>query len=242
MIFTMTKAICIIPARLESSRFPRKILTSIKGTPMFLHVYERAVDSALFDGVYVATHNAEVIDLCKQSGAAYIETSSSHTCGSSRVFEAAKKLKTEWEVVVNLQADQPFLPESYLASVLKGLRSNHISTIAYRSNDESDENTVKVVLDNNDVGIYFSRCPIPFNVEKGTTMTRICHLGLYAYHRAVVDNYPGNFISPLVQAESLEQLDFIFNGFNIDVEMVDNPIPEVNVPEDIKIAKKLGLL
>lgn len=237
----MAKSICIIPARLESSRFPNKILTDIDGNKMFVAVYGIAIQSGVFDKVYVATHNIEVLRICEALNIPSIKTKSSHTCGSSRVFEAAKKIDFDWEVVVNLQADQPFLPKSYLKSVLSGLRTNPIATIAYADDANTNEHTVKVILDRNNAGVYFSRHPIPYNVGHKSIM-RYCHLGLYAYKRDFVLNYDGDFQSQLALSESLEQLDFIYNGYKIDVELVKGSVPEVNVPEDIDDARNLGFL
>lgn len=237
----MGKNICIIPARLESSRFPRKIITDINGKEMFLAVYDIAVKSGIFDNVYVATHNDEVLNLCASVSIPCIKTSNNHVCGSSRVFEAAKTIESDWETVVNLQADQPFLPASYLKCVVEGLKSNPISTIAYCSNANIDKNTVKVILDANNSGVYFSRYPIPFNVSN-SNIERFSHLGLYAYTRDFVYQYQGDFQSNLALTESLEQLDFIYHGFKIDVVIVPNAVPEVNVPADLLEAEKLGLI
>lgn len=237
----MGKIICIIPTRLESARFPNKVLTIINGKYMFLAVYDIAVQSGVFDEVYVATHNEKVISICKSFSIPNIKTSSSHVCGSSRVFEAAKTVDSEWEIVVNLQADQPFLPTTYLKSVVEGLKSNPISTIAYRDNANTDQNTVKVILDADHCGVYFSRYPIPFDVGN-TNVERFSHLGLYAYSREFVFSYHGDFQSKLALVESLEQLDFIYNGFKIDVVIVPHAVPEVNAPEDLLEAEKLGLI
>lgn len=237
----MAKKICIIPARLESSRFPNKILSDINGKKMFVAVYDIAVQSGVFDKVYVATHNQDVLSLCASLGIPSIKTSSNHVCGSSRVFEASKMIDSDWDIVVNLQADQPFLPSSYLKSVIAGLRTNPIATIAYADNLNTSENTVKVILDRDNTAVYFSRYPIPFNIGQ-ESITRHCHLGLYSYKRDFVLNYEGDFQSQLSLNESLEQLDFIFNGYKIDVALVKGSVPEVNVPTDLDEARNLGLL
>lgn len=241
MIFTMGKVICIIPARLESSRFPNKILTVINGKKMFLAVYDIAVQSGVFDNVYVASHNHEVLSLCESLNIPNIRTHSNHYCGSSRVFEAAKMIEVDWNIVVNLQADQPFLPMSYLQSVVDGMKSNPVSTIAYLDKKDTDENTVKVILDADNTGVYFSRYPIPYNSGEAK-IDRFSHLGLYAYTRDFVHDYQGDFQSNLALSESLEQLDFIYNGYKIDVAIVPHAVPEVNVPEDLLKAENLGLL
>lgn len=226
---------------MESSRFPNKILADINGKKMIVVVYELALKSQLFDEIYVATHNTEIKDLCERSNIPCISTSASHPCGSSRVFEAAKSLKSNWDIVVNLQADQPFLPLHYLKAVLAGLEFSDVGTIAYPDRLNESEHTVKVIMDHKSRAVYFSRYPIPFDVTE-SDLTRYCHLGLYAYKREFVLNYEGDFRSALALAESLEQLDFIYNGNKIGVALVDAAVPEVNVPEDINIAKNLGFL
>lgn len=237
----MAKKICIIPARLESSRFPNKILTDVNGKKMFVAVYDIAVHSGVFEDVYVATHNQEVLNLCASLGIPSIKTSSNHVCGSSRVFEAAKMIHSDWDIVVNLQADQPFLPMLYLKKVVEGLRNNPISTIAFKEETSTNEHTVKIILDRDNCGIYFSRYPIPFNVNEHAVI-RYCHLGLYAYKRDFIMSYKGNFKSQLALSESLEQLDFIYHGYKIDVALVDRAIPEVNIPDDIVKAQELGFM
>jgi 3-deoxy-manno-octulosonate cytidylyltransferase (CMP-KDO synthetase) len=237
----MAKAICIIPARLESSRFPNKILTDIQGMPMFERVYHIAQVSGVFSKVFIASPNPEILELCEQRGIAAIATSFDHPCGSSRVFEAARCVQQDWDIVVNLQADQPFLPTSYLKTVVEAVGTNPIATIAYEETGEKDEHTVKVIRNKKGEGVYFSRFPIPYSVPGTSEIVRLCHLGLYAYKKEFAMAYEGDFKSALALQESLEQLDFIHHGYHIDVALVPHSVPEVNVPEDLVLAQKLGL-
>jgi 3-deoxy-manno-octulosonate cytidylyltransferase (CMP-KDO synthetase) len=238
----MAKAICIIPARLESSRFPNKILTDIQGMPMFERVYHIAQVSGVFSKVFIASPNPEILELCEQRGIAAIATSFDHPCGSSRVFEAARSVQQDWDIVVNLQADQPFLPTSYLKTVVEAVGANPIATIAYEEAGEKDEHTVKVIRNKKGEGVYFSRYPIPYSVPGTSEVVRLCHLGLYAYKKEFTLSYEGDFKSALALQESLEQLDFIHHGYKIDVAIVSHSVPEVNVPEDLIIARNFGLL
>lgn len=238
----MAKAICIIPARLESSRFPNKILTDIQGMPMFERVYHIAQVSGMFSRVFIASPNPEILELCEQRGIAAIATSFDHPCGSSRVFEAARSVQEDWDIVVNLQADQPFLPTSYLKTVVEAVGANPIATIAYEEAGKKDEHTVKVIRNKKGEGVYFSRFPIPYSVPDTSEVVRLCHLGLYAYKKEFAMAYEGDFKSALALQESLEQLDFIHHGYHIDVALVPHSVPEVNVPEDLVLAQKLGLL
>lgn len=208
---------------------------------MFHAVYDIAVASGVFSAVYVASHNREVEEICANEGLNFLRTSEDHPCGSSRIFEAARSLSSPWEAVVNLQADQPFLPEAYLQAVVDAFGSNPIATVAYPDTAAHDQHTVKVVLNKHSEGLYFSREAIPF-APKGAHIERFCHLGLYAYKRDFVEQYEGDFKSAMALSESLEQLDFLYHGYKIDVGIVPKPVPEVNVPEDLETAKKLGLL
>ena len=238
----MARAICIIPARLESSRFPNKILTDIQGMPMFERVYHIAQVSGVFSAVFIASPNPEILQLCEQRGIAAIATSFDHPCGSSRVFEAARSVQQDWDIMVNLQADQPFLPTSYLKTVVEAVGANPIATIAYEEAGEKDEHTVKVIRNKKGEGVYFSRYPIPYSVPGTSEVVRSCHLVLYAYKKEFALSYEGDFKSALALQESLEQLDFIHHGYKIDVAIVPHSVPEVNVPEDLVLAQKLGLL
>jgi 3-deoxy-manno-octulosonate cytidylyltransferase (CMP-KDO synthetase) len=240
-MISMAKAICIIPARLESSRFPNKILADIQGMPMFERVYHIAQVSGVFSRVFIASPNPEILVLCEQRGIAAIATSFDHPCGSSRVFEAARSVQEDWDIVVNLQADQPFLPTSYLKTVVEAVGANPIATIAYEEAGEKDEHTVKVIRNKKGEGVYFSRFPIPYSVPGTSEVVRLCHLGLYAYKKEFAMAYEGDFKSALALQESLEQLDFIHHGYHIDVALVPHSVPEVNVPEDLVLAQKLGL-
>lgn len=237
----MAKAICIIPARLESSRFPNKILTDIQGMPMFERVYHIAQVSDVFSRVFIASPNPKILELCDQRGIAAIETSFDHPCGSSRVFEAARNIQEDWDIVVNLQADQPFLPTSYLKTLVEAVGANPIATIAYKEAGEKDEHTVKVIRNKKGEGVYFSRYSIPYAVPGVSGVVRLCHLGLYAFKKDFAMSYEGNFMSELALQESLEQLDFIHHGYKIDVAIVPHSVPEVNIPEDLVLAQKLGL-
>ena len=237
----MAKAICIIPGRLESSRFPNKILTDIQGMPMFERVYHIAQVSGVFSRVFIASPNPEILELCDQREIAAIETSFDHPCGSSRVFEAARNVQEDWDIVVNLQADQPFLPTSYLKTLVEAVGTNPIATIAYEEAGEKDEHTVKVIRNKKGEGVYFSRFSIPYAVPGASEVVRLCHLGLYAFKKDFAMSYKGDFKSELALQESLEQLDFIHNGFKIDVAIVPHSVLEVNIPEDLVLAQKLGL-
>lgn len=241
-MISMAKAICIIPARLESSRFPNKILTDIQGMPMFERVYHIAQVSGVFSRVFVASPNPEILELCDQRGIAAIATSFDHPCGSSRVFEAARSVEEDWDIVVNLQADQPFLPTSYLKTVVDAVGANPIATIAYEESGDKDEHTVKVIRNKKGEGVYFSRHPIPYAVSGTPTKSRLCHLGLYAYKKSFALNYEGDFLSDLTVQESLEQLDFIHHGYAMTVALVPHAVPEVNTPEDLVLARNSGLL
>ena len=209
---------------------------------MFERVYHIAQVSGVFSRVFVATPNPEILELCEQRGIATIATSFDHPCGSSRVFEAALKVEEDWDIVVNLQADQPFLPVSYLKTVVEAIDVNPIATIAYASAEVKDEHTVKVIRNKKGEGVYFSRYPIPFVVHSESPVKKYCHLGLYAYKREFVLNYEGDFRSDLALQESLEQLDFIYQGYKIDVAIVPGAVPEVNTPEDLTEARAAGLM
>jgi 3-deoxy-manno-octulosonate cytidylyltransferase (CMP-KDO synthetase) len=236
------KVICIIPARLDSARFPEKIFTQIHGMPMFAKVYHIAKQSGLFTSVLVASADERVLKYGQENNIQVVLTRGDHPCGSSRVFEAARSVHEDWDIVVNLQADQPFLPTSYLKTVVEAVGANPIATIAYEEAGDKDEHTVKVIRNKKGEGVYFSRYPIPYSAPGTSEVVRLCHLGLYAYKKEFALSYEGDFKSALALQESLEQLDFIHHGYKIDVAIVPHSVPEVNVPEDLVLAQKLGLL
>jgi 3-deoxy-manno-octulosonate cytidylyltransferase (CMP-KDO synthetase) len=229
-----------IPARYESSRFPGKPLADILGKPMFWHVYTRAKRCALFAGVYLCTDDERIAAAAKEYDVPYIMTRKDHENGSSRVFEAALSLGVAKDaVVVNIQGDEPALESGMLDSLLSPFGDESVlsATLACPIGKEEAAKTdrVKVVRALNGDALYFSRSPIPFDIDgTGESSPFLLHVGIYAYRMRVLERYTRMASAPLEGLEKLEQLRLLENGVPMRVMVTNHRSHGVDRPEDIE--------
>ncbi len=232
----------VIPARYASTRFPAKMLADIKGKPMIQHVYERASKAACLDKLIVATDNELIVKVVESFGGEAILTHENHPSGTDRCFEALQLSQTHFDYVINIQGDEPFIiPEQIelLARTLDG--STEIATLIIKALDSEklfNVGEVKVVLDSNQNGIYFSRQIIPFlrNIPTEDWLKHHVfyrHVGMYAYRADVLEKITQLAPSLLEKAESLEQLRWIENGFSIKTALTEHDSYCVDTPEDL---------
>lgn len=251
------RIIGMIPARLASTRLPRKVLLDIAGKPMVQHVYERACQSQHLDEVIVATDNDEVFAAVEGFGGNAVMTSADHASGTDRLAEVAREL--QGDLVVNLQGDEPLLrPEIIDAAIAPflaepGLRLGTIATPIATLEEHLEPSAVKVVVDQRGFALYFSRCPIPyFRLDPGTDLTAeaprvhprsglqpLKHIGMYVYTRETLLWMAALPRTPLEITESLEQLRALENGCPIRVVTVDYSPIGVDTPEDLERVRKL---
>ena len=236
------KILCVIPSRLRSTRLPRKPLALIDGKAMVQWVYEAAVKCKDFTKVIVATDAIEIADIIRNVGGQIEMTPSELMTGSDRVAFVSKKYN-DYDVVVNLQGDEPFVTPEMLSTLVEPFKNDSsvvMSTLAspfkYES-DYNDPNTVKVIFDKNFDAIYFSRSPIPFFREGVREVPVAAHLGMYAYKREFLQKYTDFKQTELEKAELLEQLRVIENGYKIRVGFTDKRIVEINTPEELELAQ-----
>lgn len=224
----------IIPARLNSTRFPRKMLIDILGYPM---VVRSAMVAKEVDDVVVATDSQEIIETCKKYAIEAVMTQASHVSGTDRCAEASKILGLrDDEVVINMQGDEPFLEPEILANLRKISKAggHFIATCVQEitHEDAKDPNLVKVVLDKHQCAIYFSRLMIPFEREKGGDVTYYGHLGLYAFENKNLQEFCSLPKSPLEEIEKLEQLRAIWNQKTIQTSLVRTQSIGIDTPQD----------
>jgi 3-deoxy-manno-octulosonate cytidylyltransferase (CMP-KDO synthetase) len=231
----------VIPARYASSRFPGKALVSIAGKTMLEHVWERASQARYLTSVVIATDDERIRDAAYKFGARVIMTRDDHLSGTDRVAEAASSSDAHW--IVNVQGDEPTLDPSAIDAAILGMLDQEeahlapmgtLKTPITRPEVVNDPNVVKVVTDHHGNAIYFSRSPIPFNRDNPAREGGIHfkHIGLYIYQRDFLLSYPDLPIGPLEQAERLEQLRALENGFKIRVVETDYDALGVDTPED----------
>lgn len=224
----------VIPARMGSTRFPGKPLCDLNGKPMVQWVAEAAGRSGVAERVLVATPDQEIIEACRAFGAEAILTSHDHVTGTDRIAEVAEQV--EADVYVNVQGDEPLIrPESIKACAEPLLRDSSIQMGSIYSECEESEYdnpaVVKVVTDEAGFALYFSRFAIPFPRNPRAIPVKK-HVGLYAYRRQALLDFAGWPMSPLEQAESLEQLRFMHHGIRIFMAPGAGTELAVDTPED----------
>ncbi len=232
----------IIPARYESTRFPGKPLAEIGGKSMIQRVYEVAKAVPFASEVIVATDDARIYNHVANFGQA-VYTSNQHPSGTDRCCEAYANSGSDAEIIVNIQGDEPFIkPEQVLALIeLFKDESVQIATLKKEItslSDIADPNQVKVVCDVYQKALYFSRSPIPFNRNNDSGIQYFRHLGMYAYRKKALFEIADLAPSILENAEKLEQLRWLENGYHIAVAETQWQSPAVDTPEDLEKARQ----
>jgi 3-deoxy-manno-octulosonate cytidylyltransferase (CMP-KDO synthetase) len=226
----------VIPARLASTRLPRKVLREIAGRPLVAWVYEAARKASDLDEVLVATDADEVMQACARLGIPAALTSGDHPSGTDRVWEIAQSRAAD--VYVNIQGDEPFVTAGHVARLVEPFRTmpeTQVSTLCIRATpDEVDARHVnKVVFGAGGRALYFSKFGIPFDRD-GRGAVRYKHIGLYAYRRPALETFHRLPPSTLERIEGLEQLRFLEHGVSITVMETTEPTIGVDTEEDFR--------
>lgn len=227
----------IIPARLASTRFPNKILADIHGLPMVIATAKRVQN---LDDVTIAADTQEVVELAKKHGFKAVLTSQEHQSGTDRINEATQKLDLcEDEIVINVQADEPFIEEAVVKSVIERAKCTEaMITSACKKIDllhVKDSNLVKVILNAHNNAIYFSRSPIPYDREGGFE-GYFGHLGIYAFRKSALETFCALPYAPIEHIEKLEQLRAIYHGYKIAMVEVESQSFGIDTKEDLERA------
>ena len=235
------KFIAIIPARYASTRFPGKPLAMLGGKTVIERVYEQAV--GVVGEAYVATDDERILNKVKAFGGQAVMTRSDHQSGTDRIEEAAAKIGTTADVVINVQGDEPFIQRSQIETLCRLFDDpkTQIGTLGKRFETMEavmNPNSPKIVTDVNGLALYFSRSVIPYvrGKEQATWLAEfpfLKHLGVYAYRREVLREITQLPRSPLERAESLEQLRWLQNGYRIRVGETDVETVGIDTPEDL---------
>lgn len=240
------KFIGIIPARYASTRFPGKPLALLGGKPVIQHVYEKV--AAVLEAAYVATDDERIYDVVKSFGGQVVMTRTDHKSGTDRIEEAIEKIGGEWDVVVNVQGDEPFVAKNQLDTICHCFDdpTTQIATLGkpFESMEAvQNPNSPKIVVDNMGFAMYFSRSVIPYvrGKEMSSWLTHypfLKHLGIYAYRKDVMRQVTQLPQSSLEIAESLEQLRWLQNGFKIKVGTTDVETVGIDTPQDLERAEE----
>ena len=243
------KILGIIPARYASTRFPGKPLADINGKPMIQHVYEKAAQK--LDEVLVATDDERIVSCIKGFKGNVILTSDKHKTGTSRCIEAyeiySKKTKNKYDVIINVQGDEPTLMPDQFDEIISCFydKKTEIATLTKQTLDIEEilnPNIVKVVFDKDNFALYFSRSPIPFLRDKEKSLwaeTGIFykHVGIYAFKTGILKKLKKLEVSILDASESLEQLNWLYHGYNIKVQTTMFSNIGIDTPDDLEILK-----
>ncbi|MCK0179420.1 3-deoxy-manno-octulosonate cytidylyltransferase [Flavobacteriaceae bacterium S0862] len=239
------KIISMIPARYSASRFPGKLMQDLEGKTVILRTYEATVATKLFDDVYVVTDSDVIFNEITSNGGKAIMSNKEHESGSDRIAEAVQGV--DCDIVVNVQGDEPFTERYSLEKVLNVFHDDPNEEIDLASlmveikdwDEISNPNTVKVIVDQRNFALYFSRSPIPYPRDKQAGARYFKHKGIYAFRKqALIDfsNLPMQFIEATEKIECIRYLEY-----GKKIKMVETNIEgvEIDTPEDLARAKKL---
>lgn len=236
-------AVAIIPARMASTRLPRKPLLDICGKPMIQWVYEKAKNAEGISDVFVATPDQEIIDAVEAFGGKAVITSIEHRSGTDRLAEAAETLGDD-DVVINVQGDEPLIPSAAISSLVSPLMASDAPEMAslmrkITREEAENPNQVKVVVDCTGNALYFSRSPIPYVRNEEPNLVTYGHVGLYGYSVRALRAFSHLKPTPLEMAESLEQLRALENGWKIRMIETDFHPVGVDTEEDLIRVREL---
>ncbi len=235
-----TRTVAVIPARYGSTRFPGKVLAELCGKPMIQWVYEKAAAS-IADEVIIATDELKVAKVVEGFGGMAVMTSPNHPSGTDRISEAVQGL--DCDIIINVQGDEPLIPTSVIDGLIRKMQEDasiEMGTVAVprlRSEIENDPNKVKVVFDERNFALYFSRSMMPYLREGGKDTETYLHWGIYAYRRETLHRFVRLPEGRLESCEKLEQLRALENGIRIYVMLSDLESIGVDTPEDLKRAE-----
>lgn len=232
------KAICVIPARYVSTRFPGKPLADIAGKPMIERVYERAAKAKLIDEVVVATDDERIFSVVEGFGGKVVMTCANHPSGTDRLAEVAQMYE-DADIILNVQGDEPLIEPKLIDMLTEELlKDDNLSMatakVLLKEKEFSDPAAVKVVTDKNCYALYFSRSLLPYPRNQLENLTLYKHIGIYAYKRDFLLKFAKMEQSYLEQIEGLEQLRALENGYKIKVIETDFLCIGVDTPADLE--------
>ncbi|CAD5179525.1 3-deoxy-manno-octulosonate cytidylyltransferase, mitochondrial-like [Musa acuminata AAA Group] len=235
-----SRVVGIIPARFDSSRFQGKPLAQILGKPMIQRTWERAKLASTLENVVVATDDEKIAECCRGFGADVVMTSVGCRNGTERCNEALEKLGKNYDIVVNIQGDEPLIEPEIIDGIVKALQGApdavfSTAVTSLKPEDGLDPNRVKCVVDNHGYAIYFSRGLIPFNKsgKVNPQFPYLLHLGIQSFDAKFLKIYPQLPPTPLQLEEDLEQLKVLENGYKMKVIKVNHDAHGVDTPEDV---------
>ena len=237
------KVVALIPARYDATRFPGKLMAKLGSKSVILRTYEAVIKTGLFQEVYVVTDSDIIYDeiICNNGQA--IKSKKEHECGSDRIAEAAEQI--EADIIVNVQGDEPFTKKEPLEKLLAVFEGPDAASIDLASlmqvlnkvNQIEDPNYVKVVVDNDDNALFFSRSPIPYPRNKAANTKYYEHIGVYAFRKQALIDFYHTPMTILEDTEKIECLRYLETGKKIKMVETEYMGIEIDTPEDLENAK-----
>ena len=239
------KIITVIPTRYASTRFPAKLMQDLGGKTVILRTYEAAINTKLFDDVFVVTDSDLIYDEIVSHGGKAIKSIKEHESGSDRIAEAVENL--EVDIVINVQGDEPFIDAEPLAKVIEVFRNDWDQKVDLASlmreitnaDDINNPNNVKVVVDQNGFALYFSRSVIPYPRETNVGVRYMQHIGIYAFRKQALLDFYSLPMKSLEASEKLEQLRYLEFGKRIKMIETIHVGIGIDIPEDLEKARKM---
>jgi 3-deoxy-manno-octulosonate cytidylyltransferase (CMP-KDO synthetase) len=239
------KIIAVIPARYASTRFPAKLMQDLGGKTVILRTYEAAINTQLFDDVFVVTDSDLIFDEIVSNGGKAIRSIKEHESGSDRIAEAIENL--EVDIVVNVQGDEPFIDKEPLEKVIEVFRNDESKQVDLASlmreikdeNEINNPNNVKVVVDQNGFALYFSRSVIPYPREREVGVRYMQHIGIYAFRKQALLDFYSLPMKSLEASEKLEQLRYLEFGKRIKMVETTHVGIGIDTIEDLEKARKM---
>ncbi|WP_171037075.1 3-deoxy-manno-octulosonate cytidylyltransferase [Maribacter algarum] len=234
----------MIPARYAASRFPAKLMQDLSGKPVIVRTYEATKNTRLFDEVFVVTDSEVIFDTITKAGGKAIMSIKEHECGSDRIAEAVENMNVD--IIVNVQGDEPFTDRESLAGVLEVFKSDlemeiDLASLMVRITDKDEianPNTVKVIVDNRNFALYFSRSPIPYPRATEIENVYYKHKGIYAFRKSALMDFQRLPMLGLEATEKIEAIRYLEYGKKI--KMVETTVSgiEIDTPEDLQRAQE----
>lgn len=239
------KIIAVIPARYASTRFPAKLMQDLGGKTVIRRTYEATVDTALFDDVFVATDSDLIFDEIVKNGGKAVMSVKNHESGSDRIAEAVMDI--EADIVINVQGDEPFVNKENLANLIEVFANDASKEVDLASlmtplNDWNlieNPNNVKVVVDNTNTALYFSRSVIPYPREENVGVQYFQHIGVYAFRKAALLQFTTWPMKTLEASEKLEQLRYLEHGKRIKMVSTKHVGVGIDTIEDLERARQI---
>lgn len=227
----------VIPARYGSTRFPGKPLAELKGKKILQWVVEGARTSQRLSKIFVATDDSRIYDFCKKIQVDVLMTDVDCATGTDRIYQATKNLN--FDHVINIQGDEPMISKDYIDPLAQSFLADANLSMATLACDLTAEdlhnlNAVKVIINQSNEAVYFSRFPIPFSREPFSSDLAMKHIGMYGFSKKFLERFCATPQSALEKAESLEQLRALYLGVRIKVLRVNKPTYGVDTPEDLQ--------